>query len=201
MRPLRKGEIKDCPICTREFISWRRSRGIGGVEVAQVCCSKQCHAKRMQALVKERFNAVTEKQCGTCGETKPIEEFRRTGTSHHRRRCCKDCQPRGSTESQRRSHLRSKFGMSLETWTEVFQYQGGCCVICKIQLQSIETIHNRIATKKTPWKNNNWSTDHCHATGKVRGILCRHCNVALGALRDNPEIALSAALYLEQHKP
>lgn len=37
--------------------------------------------------------------------------------------------------------------------------------------------------------------DHCHATGKVRGILCNHCNQALGMLQDKPQLAVA---YLEQ---
>jgi hypothetical protein len=38
--------------------------------------------------------------------------------------------------------------------------------------------------------------DHCHTTGKVRGLLCRKCNLAVGALRDRPELADAAAAYL-----
>lgn len=38
--------------------------------------------------------------------------------------------------------------------------------------------------------------DHCHKTGKVRGILCHRCNIALGMLLDNPNACLRAAVYL-----
>ena len=40
--------------------------------------------------------------------------------------------------------------------------------------------------------------DHCHETGKVRGLLCKECNFALGWMRDRPEIAHAAAVYLER---
>ena len=40
--------------------------------------------------------------------------------------------------------------------------------------------------------------DHSHATKKVRGMLCKHCNVLLGNAFDNPAILRNAALYLEE---
>ncbi|MEV7402864.1 endonuclease domain-containing protein [Streptomyces sp. NPDC091267] len=40
--------------------------------------------------------------------------------------------------------------------------------------------------------------DHCHETGRVRGVLCRSCNLALGHFRDDPERVLKAARYLSK---
>lgn len=38
--------------------------------------------------------------------------------------------------------------------------------------------------------------DHCHATGKLRGLLCPRCNSAIGLLQDRPSLCLKASVYL-----
>jgi hypothetical protein len=42
--------------------------------------------------------------------------------------------------------------------------------------------------------------DHDHATGKIRGMLCEHCNKGLGHFYDDPELMILAANYLKQFK-
>lgn len=56
-----------------------------------------------------------------------------------------------------------------------------------------------ICCKKFSWesKNNKPYIDHDHKTGKIRGLLCRNCNAALGMFDDNLEIIDNAKFYLE----
>lgn len=74
-------------------------------------------------------------------------------------------------------------GVTPEQWEAMFESQGRACGICP-------------AT--TPTKDRFWALDHNHATGKVRGILCMHCNVGIGQFKDDPQRLRRAADYLER---
>jgi Recombination endonuclease VII. len=92
--------------------------------------------------------------------------------------------PWGSYEYNRDRNLFNKYGLTLEQWVELFKSQGEVCAIC--------------GTDKK--RGHNWHTDHCHTTGKVRGILCGWCNTGIGKLQENPEIFRKALEYLEESK-
>ena len=81
--------------------------------------------------------------------------------------------------------LRTKYGISLEQYRAMCAEQGNKCKICR---------------KECPL-----AVDHCHATGKVRGLLCRACNSAIGKLGDTSDGIRSALKYLidweEAHGP
>jgi hypothetical protein len=57
--------------------------------------------------------------------------------------------------------------------------QGGRCAICK---ETFVRKHH---------------IDHCHATGKVRGLLCHGCNTGIGMFKENPAALLAAADYVK----
>lgn len=78
--------------------------------------------------------------------------------------------------------LQRKFGITLAQYNEMLEKQGGKCKICK-------------ADPKTLSKD--LAVDHCHNTGKIRGLLCIACNTALGKLKDSPELLRVAISYLE----
>ena len=67
--------------------------------------------------------------------------------------------------------LKSKYGITLERWMELFESQGSRCGACG----SSTALRGR---------SGSWATDHCHDTGEVRGILCHACNLALGWMGD-----------------
>jgi hypothetical protein len=79
----------------------------------------------------------------------------------------------------RRAHIKRTYGITADAADAMLAGQGGQCVICR---------------NEDPGKC--WCIDHDHQTGKVRGILCWHCNVALGHFRDDPRALIAAADYV-----
>lgn len=78
--------------------------------------------------------------------------------------------------------MRRQYGISLNEFEGLLQYQEGCCAICKKPIDAL----NRRA-----------NIDHCHQTGEVRGLLCTGCNTSLGRLGDTIEGLRRALDYLE----
>lgn len=74
---------------------------------------------------------------------------------------------------------RIKVDMTYDEFKQMFKKQKGVCKIC-----------GGLETKRR------LSVDHCHETGKVRGLLCQQCNIALGLFKDNPKLLKKAIKYL-----
>lgn len=80
----------------------------------------------------------------------------------------------------RRVARKTKYGLTLAQFDAMLVAQGFECAICSTPLTD---------GRRT-------SVDHCHATGKVRGLLCGHCNSGLGFFKDSPDKLFAAATYL-----
>lgn len=78
--------------------------------------------------------------------------------------------------------LERKYGLKRGEYEEMLERQGGGCAIC-----GANESHDK----------NRLSVDHCHKTNRVRGILCAHCNHAIGKFTDDPARLRKAADYLE----
>ena len=77
------------------------------------------------------------------------------------------------------NHLKRVFGITCEDWARMYDAQRGCCAIC----------HQR-------FPDDDAHVDHCHETGKVRGLLCINCNMAIGLLRESVSTLQSAIIYV-----
>lgn len=80
-------------------------------------------------------------------------------------------------------HNLKKHGLTIEQYDILWKTQNCCCLICKT---------DKVNT------NRGWHLDHCHTTGKIRGILCVNCNVMLGLARDRIDVLESAIIYLSK---
>lgn len=85
-----------------------------------------------------------------------------------------------------RQELVRKYGVDFIWFDEQFDRQNNSCATCNKPLE---------------WTNkqNTPHVDHCHSTGKVRGILCNRCNTVLGLCEDNKELFKNLTGYLECH--
>jgi hypothetical protein len=85
--------------------------------------------------------------------------------------------------------LKRSYGISWEDRRKMLLLQNNACLICKAQEGSKEA---------SPKHGGKLYIDHCHATGRVRGLLCHLCNQGLGLFRDNPEFLENAIYYLNK---
>lgn len=95
-----------------------------------------------------------------------------------------------ATLNAARSHLRKNYNLTIEQYEAILKSQGGACAICNTT--------NPGRSTRTDGPRRYFCVDHNHATGKVRGLLCHHCNTALGHLRETPALFLAALEYLKR---
>jgi hypothetical protein len=86
-------------------------------------------------------------------------------------------------EGRRAASIMKRYGVSLDDYEAMLAAQGGTCALCS------RTPENERFKKL--------SIDHCHVTGRVRGLLCASCNHSLGKLGDTIERLKRAAAYVE----
>ena len=85
--------------------------------------------------------------------------------------------------SRRFSYIKSTYGLSKDQYLEMLAKQNFVCKICNV--------HNDDAAHGT------LCVDHCHSTGKIRGLLCHNCNSAIGLLKESEELLLRSIDYLK----
>jgi hypothetical protein len=77
-----------------------------------------------------------------------------------------------------------RYGITVEEYDALFEVAGNKCGIC--------------GTPHTDKPYGRLNVDHCHETGKVRGVLCSPCNTGLGNLGDDIKSVKLALAYLEK---
>lgn len=135
------------------------------------------------------------KICSKCKENKPLNLFYKDNRSKLGvQSMCKDCfknwqrTPTGKLTA-RKAHLVQTYSITLEQYNKLLEQQNYSCAICKTKDEDCYK-----------GSGNNLAVDHCHETGKVRGLLCASCNIMLGNAKDKIEILEEAITYLKSMK-
>jgi hypothetical protein len=136
--------------------------------------------------------------CSHCKKQKLSNEFpRATNKPRGFAWICKQCkktkllQKKASMSKDdwmllnRKYWLKSQYNLSLEEYNEKLKNQEHKCAICRCD--ETEAFKGLLFV------------DHCHKTNKVRGLLCHHCNTALGKFRESKQILQKAMMYLDQN--
>ena len=135
---------------------------------------------------------LKEKKCKGCKIIKPRLAFigrQKRNTPYH---LCRECRanlsnkyrkkyPKKFKEAKRKYILKKQFGITIEDYNLMLKKQNGVCGIC-----DKKPIKKRLAV------------DHCHNTGKIRGLLCDSCNRGIGQLGDTIEMLKKAVIYLNK---
>lgn len=80
--------------------------------------------------------------------------------------------------------MLKKYGLTEESYQVLLESQNGVCAICKSVCS----------------RSKGLSVDHSHETGKVRGLLCSACNLALGNIRENIDSMKNMIKYITDYE-
>lgn len=154
------------------------------------------------------LDLLPKKSCSKCEMRLPISRFygdRRAPDKHQA--CCKACSyaVQRKTIAKRADHYRTigrnwqdanrlaakthslmrTHGIDVDEYLRLLAAQGDCCAICRRPHEMGRDFH----------------VDHCHATGRIRGVLCHHCNTGIGLLGESAERMRAAITYLDHGAP
>lgn len=107
---------------------------------------------------------------------------------------CKTCQTTAATQTARDSMLVRGYGITSPEYEAILEAQGGACYICRKipkpgqNKLSVDHQHVKKDKKQNPR----------HTRKRVRGLLCWHCNAALGKFKDSIPLLEAAAAYLKE---
>ena len=141
----------------------------------QKFCSRRCQSRVWQRARLGIADPGFTRQCWWCRS-----DFR--FTDGRRDYCSAECAKFGSLLG----NVQREYGVSREQYRAAYFGQDGMCAVCR---QPERTARNTLL-----------AVDHDHVTGRFRGLLCSHCNRAIGLLQDDPKVIDAAARYIEESR-
>lgn len=141
-----------------------------------------------------------EQKCSRCKQFKPLSEFvknraQKNGLNQYCKKCTAEYRCMGSDYHKKDTvrALKKRYDITINEYNAIYEKQKGVCAICGLP---------ESATSPTGQTIRLLSVDHCHKTGKIRGLLCAKCNHGLGAFRDDIKFLGNAIKYLlEKNEP
>lgn len=150
------------------------------------CYKKYDGSKLLKSkeLAEDIKNGI--KLCPKCNIKKPLSGFNKDNSTKHgyvvNCKSCKENYRQLNLEKISLQRITKVYNLSKEEYKNLITLQNNRCAICN--KEHFENNKNKLFI------------DHDHKTGKVRGLLCHHCNVALGSFYDNIDILQNAINYL-----
>lgn len=171
-----------CRLCgeTKPLDRFYRNRTLAAGREAK--CKDCMKLRRRELLAAKRSVVELPFKCAVC----PSTFANRKALGQHHVQIHPDVPYQssvGDPEYRRVWRLGNKYGITADEYTRMVAAQGGGCAICgATECDDGRRLH----------------VDHCHETGKVRGLLCAACNHGLGKFRDSPLLLRRAVEYLEK---
>ena len=139
----------------------------------------------------QRQTVIAEsKHCSKCGVLKSADAFYgdrryKSGKASYCKECHSDYYRNRCPEKRRLEIVKSKYGLTPEEYYGLKAAANSICQIC--------------GTPEGDTKSTRLVIDHCHETGKVRGMICDKCNRALGLVGDSIQTLQNLIAYLHKN--
>lgn len=132
------------------------------------------------------------KVCSKCKVNKPKSEYyKRNNRPCGVKNICKECNKvypsRRNAATARASDLMKSYKITTEEYNMLLEAQNNMCAICSKNASELSNNRKKYLC-----------VDHCHVSGKVRGLLCDTCNRALGMFKDSVAILENAIAYIDK---
>ena len=134
------------------------------------------------------------KTCTKCDRELHVSCYHKGGASDGLRGDCMKCHRKARMASEERPGIRQRNNLkkvlsvhkiSRSKFDAMLISQLGCCAICDRQFMGQD--------KKSP------CIDHNHETGKIRGLLCVHCNTLVGLIENGRDKLARIGAYLQEY--
>lgn len=147
----------------------KNSKSNDGFSKVCILCSQK------QQKHFDEFDLTLTKTCKICNLEKKLVDFSRNSKCKFGR--CNVC---CSCDTKLRYNNRLKeYGLNIELYNKMLKDQDFKCLICKNTFEKL-------------------CVDHCHSTGRVRGLLCSDCNSGIGRFKENTNYLNNAIIYIKE---